>query len=47
MNLALIEGLLAGLELKGVDARRAPRAGMCCVALRDGADDVGVALEHE
>jgi len=35
MNLALIEGLLAGLDLQGVDARLAPRAGMCCVALRN------------
>lgn len=35
MNLALIQGLLAGLQLKDVHARRAPRAGMCCVALQD------------
>lgn len=34
MNLALIEGLLAGLKLRGIRARLAPRAGMCCVALR-------------
>ena len=39
MNLALIEGLLAGLGLKGVHARLAPREGMCCVALRGGPDD--------
>lgn len=34
MNLALIQGLLAGLDLPDVDARLAPRAGLCCVALR-------------
>jgi predicted ArsR family transcriptional regulator len=33
MNLALIEGLLDGLDAEGVRARLAPRAGMCCVAL--------------
>jgi predicted ArsR family transcriptional regulator len=33
MNLALIQGLLAGLELKDVNAILAPREGMCCVAL--------------
>lgn len=35
MNLALIEGLLEGLELEGVEARLAPRPGTCCVALRN------------
>ena len=35
MNLALIEGLLEGLELEGVEARLAPRPGRCCVALRN------------
>ena len=35
MNLALIEGLLEGLGLKGVRARLEPRPGMCCVALSD------------
>lgn len=34
MNLALVEGLLAGLGVKGVHARLAPREGMCCVALK-------------
>lgn len=34
MNLALIEGLVSGLELQGVYARPAPREGLCCVALR-------------
>lgn len=38
MNLALIEGLLSGLELKDVQARLAPREGMCCVALRGPRD---------
>jgi len=33
MNLALIEGLLAGLDLREVQARLAPREGMCCVSL--------------
>ena len=38
MNVALIEGLLAGLDLEGsVEARLAPREGLCCVALRDRA----------
>ncbi|MCC6348502.1 MAG: transcriptional regulator [Candidatus Eisenbacteria bacterium] len=35
MNLALIEGLLSGLGLPGVEARLAPREGCCCVALRE------------
>ena len=39
MNLALIEGLLAGLDLQGVHARLAPRAGMCCVALGNRPDE--------
>ena len=34
MNLALIEGLLEGLAIEGVEAKLAPREGMCCVALR-------------
>ncbi len=34
MNLALIEGLLAGLSLDEVEARLAPQPGLCCVALR-------------
>ncbi len=34
MNLALIEGLLAGLGVEGVRARLSPRPGMCCVALK-------------
>ena len=39
MNLALIEGLLAGLEVEGVSARLAPRPGMCCVALRERSEE--------
>lgn len=39
MNLALIEGLIAGLQLQGVHARLAPREGMCCVALRKSPPD--------
>lgn len=39
MNLALIEGLLTGLDLQGVHATLAPRAGMCCVALRNRPDE--------
>ncbi|HEY6867878.1 MAG TPA: transcriptional regulator, partial [Candidatus Eisenbacteria bacterium] len=35
MNLALIEGLLAGLGVEGVRAMLSPRPGMCCVALRN------------
>ena len=34
MNLALIEGLIAGLGVAGVRARLCPREGMCCVALK-------------
>lgn len=34
MNLALVEGLLEGLEVEDVRARLAPRPDMCCVALR-------------
>jgi len=34
MNLALIEGLLEGLAIEGVEARLAPREGQCCVSLR-------------
>jgi predicted ArsR family transcriptional regulator len=35
MNLALVEGLVQGLALEGVEARLAPRPGTCCVALRN------------
>lgn len=38
MNLALVEGLLSGLDLRGVNARLAPREGMCCVALRSSSE---------
>lgn len=41
MNLALVEGLLSGLDLEGVDARLAPREGMCCVALRSSQQNEG------
>ena len=41
MNLALIEGLLDGLELDEVEARLAPREGMCCVTLRDRPSGAG------
>jgi predicted ArsR family transcriptional regulator len=34
MNLALIEGLLAGLGLSDVRAKLEPQPGTCCVALR-------------
>jgi predicted ArsR family transcriptional regulator len=34
MNLALMEGLLAGLAVAGVRAELDPQPGMCCVALR-------------
>jgi predicted ArsR family transcriptional regulator len=36
MNLSLTQGLLDGLQAKGVDARLDPQAGMCCVALACG-----------
>jgi predicted ArsR family transcriptional regulator len=35
MNLALIEGLLAGLGMDDVRAKLTPRPGMCCVTLRN------------
>ena len=34
MNLAFVEGLVAGLGIPGVEARLAPRPDSCCVALR-------------
>ena len=34
MNLALIEGVVAGLDVPGVEPRLDPKPGMCCVALR-------------
>jgi predicted ArsR family transcriptional regulator len=34
MNLALMEGLLAGLALAGLKAELDPQPGLCCVALR-------------
>ncbi|MGQ0766693.1 MAG: helix-turn-helix transcriptional regulator [Gemmatimonadota bacterium] len=34
MNLALIEGLVAGLDVPGVEPRLDPKPGMCCVALK-------------
>lgn len=33
MNVALVEGLLSGLDLGDVEARLAPEAGRCCVVL--------------
>lgn len=36
MNLALLEGLVAGLGLEGVDVLLDPRPDLCCVALRPG-----------
>ena len=41
MNLALIEGLLAGLEVEGVSASLSPRPGTCCVVLRNRPADQG------
>ena len=34
MNLAMIEGVIDGLELKGVIAAFEPQPDTCCVALR-------------
>lgn len=36
MNHALIEGVVAGLRLRGVEARLEPEPGRCCVVLRCG-----------
>lgn len=36
MNLALTEGLLAGLQAEGVDVRLDPQPGTCCIALASG-----------
>jgi predicted ArsR family transcriptional regulator len=38
MNLALIQGLLKGLELSDVRATLSPRPGLCCVALQVSSD---------
>ena len=35
MNLALLEGVLEGLGAGGIEARLDPRAGVCCVVLRE------------
>src|SRR5262245_49631005 len=45
MNLALVEGLVDGLELEGVRARLDPLPGGCCVAL--GAADPAVPVRPE
>jgi hypothetical protein len=37
MNLALIEGVVSGLDLTGVIPVLDPKPGMCCVALCLGA----------
>jgi hypothetical protein len=34
MNLAIIEGMLEGLEARGVAASLEPAPGRCCVVLR-------------
>lgn len=34
MNLALIEGVVAGLDVPGVEPQLDPQPGMCCVALK-------------
>jgi predicted ArsR family transcriptional regulator len=34
MNLALIEGVVAGLDVPGVEPRLDPKPGMCCVAIK-------------
>ena len=34
MNLALVEGVVSGLDIKGVKPVLDPKPGMCCVALR-------------
>lgn len=34
VNLALLEGVVQGLDLKGVEARLEPHEGQCCVAFR-------------
>ena len=39
MNLALLAGLVAGLDDAGLTATLEPGAGRCCVALRPAADD--------
>jgi predicted ArsR family transcriptional regulator len=37
MNLALVQGVVGGLDLPGVQPVLDPKPGMCCVALRLGA----------
>jgi predicted ArsR family transcriptional regulator len=34
MNLSLMDGVVAGLRLRGVEAVLDPRPGMCCVVWR-------------
>ena len=36
MNLALVEGLVSGLDLPGVTAALDPKPGLCCVSLKIG-----------
>jgi hypothetical protein len=38
MNLALLEGLLSGLDAPGLDAVLEPGPGRCCVAIRSTPD---------
>lgn len=39
MNLALVEGVIDGLGIEGVEAALAPRPGYCCVRVRDARRD--------
>jgi len=41
MNLALIDGVLAGLDARGLAAELAPQPGFCCVKVRGGGAENG------
>jgi predicted ArsR family transcriptional regulator len=46
MNLALVEGLLEGAAVAGVEARLDPRPEECCVALREPGDTPDSKINH-
>ena len=39
MNLALLEGVVAGLQMPGARPVLAPRPGLCCVCIEVGAEE--------
>ena len=48
MNLAILEGFVVGLNVKGTTARFAPTDGRCCVMVMTGAAaEQGTALDSD